>query len=76
MTKAQENLGEIELSVLNIDAFEYDSSKSYKITGVRGTGKTVMLSYISEHFSNKSDWVVVELITESVKIFLTPFLNL
>ena len=48
-----------------IDAFENDSSKSYMITGVRGTGKTVMLSYISEYFSNKSDWVVVELITES-----------
>ena len=48
-----------------IDAFENDSSKSYMITGVRGTGKTVMLSYIAEYFSNKSDWVVVELITES-----------
>ena len=48
-----------------IDAFENDSSKSYLITGVRGTGKTVMLSYISEYFSNKSDWVVVELITEN-----------
>ena len=48
-----------------IDAFENDSSKSYMITGVRGTGKTVMLSYISEYFSNRSDWIVVELITEN-----------
>ena len=48
-----------------IDAFENDSSKSYMITGVRGAGKTVMLSYISEYFSNRSDWIVVELITEN-----------
>ncbi len=32
------------------------------ITGVRGTGKTVMLSHISKQFENEKNWIVIELI--------------
>ena len=34
------------------------------ITGVRGSGKTVMMANISEYFSDKKDWMVIELSTE------------
>ena len=46
-----------------ITTFENSSVNNvYMITGVRGVGKTVMLSNIAEHFSTKEDWLVVELI--------------
>lgn len=37
-------------------------NKSFIITGVRGTGKTVMLSHISKHFESEKNWIVIELI--------------
>lgn len=37
-------------------------NKSFFITGVRGTGKTVMLSHISKQFENEKNWIVIELI--------------
>ncbi|MCR4898644.1 MAG: ATP-binding protein [Acholeplasmatales bacterium] len=37
-------------------------NRVYLITGVRGTGKTVMLSHISKYYENSKDWIVVELI--------------
>ena len=48
-----------------IHSFEDQTNNVCLITGVRGTGKTVMLSHISEYFSNKDDWMVVELISEA-----------
>lgn len=33
----------------------------YMITGVMGSGKTVMLTDISKHFKNEKDWIVIEL---------------
>lgn len=33
----------------------------YMITGVRGSGKTVMLTDISKHFRKDKDWIVIEL---------------
>lgn len=48
-----------------INSFETGTNNVFMITGVRGTGKTVMLSHISEYFSFKKDWMVVELITEA-----------
>ena len=36
--------------------------KSFFITGVRGNGKTVMLSHISKQFENEKNWIVIELI--------------
>lgn len=36
------------------------SNYVYLITGLRGSGKTVLLSLISEHFSRDNNWVVVD----------------
>ena len=36
------------------------SNYVYLITGLRGSGKTVLLSTIAEYFSNSDDWVVVD----------------
>jgi hypothetical protein len=40
---------------------ESPSVNSYLITGVRGSGKTVLLSSLSSFFSERGDWLVVEL---------------
>ena len=37
-------------------------NKFFLITGVRGTGKTVMLSHISKQFENEKNWIVIEFI--------------
>lgn len=36
------------------------SNYVYIITGLRGSGKTVLLSSIASHFMNEKDWVVVD----------------
>ena len=36
------------------------SNYVYIITGIRGSGKTVLLSNISNHFTKEKDWVVVD----------------
>lgn len=36
----------------------------YMITGVRGSGKTVLLTEMSQRFGNEKDWIVVDLIPE------------
>lgn len=40
---------------------EHPANHVYMIAGVRGTGKTVSLSEIAGHFSEKDDWMVVNL---------------
>lgn len=40
---------------------ERPTTQTYMITGVRGSGKTVALTKIYEDFSNKKDWIVVEI---------------
>lgn len=40
---------------------EYMNQQIYMITGVRGSGKTVMLTDISKHFRKEKDWIVIEL---------------
>ena len=43
----------------------FKSTTGYKmffITGIRGSGKTVMLSHISKYFYNDKNWIVIELI--------------
>lgn len=49
-----------------IDSFteENPSCQVYMITGVRGSGKTVMLTDIAKHFRKESDWIVVDLSPE------------
>ena len=46
-----------------INTFDSDSSSTqvYLITGVRGCGKTVMMTDISNKLSAKEDWIAVEL---------------
>lgn len=40
-------------------------SQVYIVTGVRGAGKTVVLSNVSRYFAEQEDWIVVELNPES-----------
>lgn len=40
---------------------EAPSSKVYMIAGVRGSGKTVSLTEIAEHYDAKSNWIVLRL---------------
>ncbi len=40
---------------------EIPSSKVYMIAGVRGSGKTVSLAEISEHYESEDDWIVLNL---------------
>ena len=40
-------------------------SSTYLITGVRGSGKTVLLTKISKYFEKLDDWIVVELNPET-----------
>lgn len=49
-----------------IDGFseENPSCQVYMITGVRGSGKTVMLTDIAKHFRKEKDWIVVDLSPE------------
>lgn len=46
-----------------IDVFEMDEPivQVYMISGVRGAGKTVALSEVSEHFSKTDGWIVLNL---------------
>ena len=49
------------------DAFTAEASLSptYIITGVRGSGKTVLLTNLKDRFLDLEDWIVVELSIES-----------
>lgn len=40
---------------------EIPTSKVYMIAGVRGSGKTVSLAEISEHYESEDDWIVLNL---------------
>lgn len=39
-----------------------NGNKVFLITGVRGSGKTVLLSHINKYFENIKDWITIELI--------------
>lgn len=49
-----------------IEAFEADipSSPVYMITGVRGSGKTVLMSAIANELREKENWIVIDLNSE------------
>ena len=57
---------ENELSQI-YDSFESEKSDSniYILTGIRGSGKTVSMTTIVEHFKNKENWICIELNPES-----------
>ena len=44
---------------------EAPTSMVHMISGVRGSGKTVMLSSLSEQFGKEKDWIVVNVVPES-----------
>lgn len=48
-----------------ISSFESGANHVFMITGVRGTGKTVLLSHVSDYFAAKKDWMVINLISEA-----------
>ncbi|MBR4514006.1 MAG: ATP-binding protein [Lachnospiraceae bacterium] len=50
-----------------IDSFSGDTPTAhvYMISGVRGSGKTVMLADISDSFSQKKDWIVISVTPDS-----------
>ncbi|MCR5652140.1 MAG: ATP-binding protein [Lachnospiraceae bacterium] len=50
-----------------VEAFESDEpdEQAFKLTGIRGTGKTVTLTAIERHFRDRKDWVVVNLAPDS-----------
>ncbi len=49
-----------------IDTFtsETPSYYMYMLSGIRGAGKTVMLSSVTEYFDNRNDWVVINVSPE------------
>ncbi len=53
-------LAQTNMIIDDLNASE-PSAQLYMLTGVRGSGKTVMLSTISHELRQKADWIVVEL---------------
>lgn len=47
--------------VLSAFTSESPSTRVFVITGVRGSGKTVLLSYLEDVFYEKDDWITIEL---------------
>ena len=43
---------------------EHPSNQVCMITGVRGTGKTVLLTEIGKYFAEQTDWIVIDLTPE------------
>lgn len=50
-----------------IEALESDEpdEQAFKLTGIRGTGKTVTLTSIEKHFAEDKDWVVIGIRSDS-----------
>lgn len=44
---------------------EYVNQRTYMITGVRGSGKTVLLTELAAYFRDRKDWTVIPLSPES-----------
>ena len=47
--------------ILNNFSYAEPTERSYMITGIRGSGKTVLLAEISEQISQQDDWIVIDL---------------
>lgn len=63
--KPENYISRLQQSKEIISAFEDGTNHVYMITGVRGTGKTVLLTHVSEYFEAKKDWMVINLISEA-----------
>lgn len=52
----------LTLSEEIISSFDNNTNNVFMITGMRGTGKTVMLSHISSTLSEQDNWIVLDII--------------
>ena len=52
-----------EIEIIDTFNSEHPSSRTYIISAVRGSGKTVLLSHISEVLKNDNSWIVINLTT-------------
>lgn len=50
-----------------IESLESDEpdEQAFKLTGIRGTGKTVTLTSIERHFTDEEDWIVIGIRSDS-----------
>lgn len=53
------------LQIKNTFNSEYPSTFAYLISGIRGSGKTVMLRQIAEDLSSSPDWIVLDINSQS-----------
>lgn len=51
--------------IINTFNMEQPSNQVFMIAGVRGSGKTVSLSIISDYYSDREDWIVLRLSADS-----------
>ena len=58
-----------------LEAFDSEpaSQQIYMITGVRGSGKTVLMTEVCEHYRSNEQWLVIELNPNASNI---PYLGL
>lgn len=63
--KPDNYISRLQQSQQIIDSFENNSNHVFMVTGIRGTGKTVLMNHVAEYFDEKKDWIVVQLISES-----------
>ena len=58
-----EYISRMESTRTIVDTFDADHavSQAYLIQGIRGSGKTVLLTTIADEFREKKDWVVIDL---------------
>lgn len=69
LTFGKEPLNKIDRSWQKEEIIEnfsgnHPSNQVYMITGVRGSGKTVLLTEIGKHFGKMDDWIVIDLTPE------------
>lgn len=74
---------EEEATIINTFTADHPTQQVFMITGVRGTGKTALLTRIKKDFRNRENWIVVELSPEGdllaslvEKLCDLPFLRL
>lgn len=53
-----------ESTIIETFTQEEPSQQAFMITGIRGSGKTVFMSAVSDYFAGQKDWICVELSTE------------
>lgn len=65
--KPQQYIARPDQTQIIIDTFSADFpvSQVYMITGIRGTGKTVMLTEIASYFNTQKEWIVLNLSTDT-----------